>query len=72
MSKIINYDFTLESLITVEAPVGTDPATLEIEAMRKLAAHAYHRQVVLEFHATFDAETGKHSDDWENTDEPVR
>jgi hypothetical protein len=69
MNKKINYDFTVESLITVEAPVGTDPATLEIEAMRKLAAHAHHHQVVLDFHTTFDPETGKYSDDWENTDE---
>tara|TARA_R110002167_G_scaffold110987_4_gene282243 strand:+ start:3701 stop:3910 length:210 start_codon:yes stop_codon:yes gene_type:complete len=69
MNKKINYDFTVESLITVEAPVGTDPATLESEALAKLAAQTYHHQIVLDFHTTFDAETGKYSDDWENTDE---
>ena len=69
MAKIINYDFTLESLITVEAPVGTDPATLESEAMGKLAAHAHHHQVVLDFHTTFDPETGAYSEEWEVKDE---
>ena len=69
MSKIINYDFTVDTLITVEAPVGTDPAMLETKALAKLADQASHHQVMLDFHTTFDAETGEYSEEWEVEDE---
>ena len=69
MSKKINYDFAVDTLITVEAPVGTDPHSLVDKALAKLSVQAAHEQVVIAFQCTFDAETGKYSDDWEDTDE---
>ena len=64
MTKIINYDFTVETLITVEAPEGTDPDTLLRQAMTKLHRQSALGQIVFEFHQTFDAETGAYSVCW--------
>ena len=69
MNKKINYDFTVESLITVEAPVGTDPSMLVTKALDKLSVQAAHDQVVIAFQTTFDAETGEYSEEWEVKDE---
>ena len=68
MSKVINYDFAVDTLITVEAPVGTDPSMLVTKALDKLSVQAAHEQVVIAFQTTFDAETGECSEEWEVCD----
>jgi hypothetical protein len=65
MSKLINYDFVVNTLITVEAPEGTDPDTLFRQAMTKLHHQSALGQIVFEFDQTFDAETGAYSAEWE-------
>lgn len=65
MAKIINYDFKVETLVTVEAPAGTDPAMLEAKALAKLAAQAAQEQIDISFWLTFDPETGDYSEEWE-------
>ena len=69
MTKIINYDFAVDTLITVEAPVGTDPSMLVTKALEKLSVQAAHEQVVIAFQTTFDLETGEYSEEWEVKDE---
>ena len=69
MSKIINYDFAVDTLITVEAPVGTDPHSLVDKALDKLSIQAALLQVVIAFQCTFDPETGAYSEEWEVTNE---
>ena len=70
MTKVINYDFAVDTLITVEAPAGTDPDTLEQEVLGKLSAQVARGQVELVYNHTFDAETGTYSKEWEVKDEP--
>tara|TARA_R110000823_G_C15929475_1_gene499370 strand:- start:654 stop:866 length:213 start_codon:yes stop_codon:yes gene_type:complete len=68
MTKIINYDFAVDTLITVEAPVGTDPSMLVTKALEKLSVQAAHEQVVIAFQTTFDLETGEYSEEWEEVE----
>tara|TARA_R110000824_G_scaffold76008_1_gene192741 strand:+ start:305 stop:514 length:210 start_codon:yes stop_codon:yes gene_type:complete len=66
MSKMINYDFTVDSLVSVKAPKGTDPDTLIEKALQKLIQRAKEGDVALMFDTVFDSETGSYYDDWEN------
>ncbi len=65
-TKLINYDFTIDTLITVEAPVGTDPDTLIKKAIMKLAEREDFSDIVLNFDQCFDAETGSYTEDWKD------
>ena len=60
-AKLINYDFSVDTLITVEAPAGTDPDTLLEKAKEKLRDHP---DLELRFDICFDAESGVHSELW--------
>ena len=64
--KIVNYDFTIDSLVSVEAPKGTDPDTLIELAMIKLAERVKEGDITLMFDTCFDSETGAYYEDWEN------
>jgi len=64
MSKMISYDFTVGSLVSVKAPEGTDPETLIDAAMRGLIQGARDGDIVLEFDTCFDGETGEYFEDW--------
>ena len=64
--KKVNYDFTVESLVSVEAPKGTDPETLVELAMAKLVERTKEGDIALMFDTCFDSETGAYYDDWEN------
>jgi|TARA_R110000824_G_scaffold370844_1_gene560509 hypothetical protein len=65
MGRTVNYDFTIDSLVSVEAPVGTDPDMLIDMALSKLIERAKMREIVVVFDTCFDGDTGVYSDDWE-------
>ncbi len=64
--KLINYDFNIDTLITVEAPVGTDPNTLIEKAITKLRGQVNCSDITLSFDQCFDAETGNYTEDWKD------
>ena len=65
MSKTISYDFNVDSLISVEAPVGTDPDTLIEQVLAKLITRATEKDLTITFEDFFDKETGVWDNDWE-------
>lgn len=65
MVKRVNYDFTIDSLVSVEAPEGTDPDTLIEKALQKLIQRAREGDLALMFDTVFDSETGSYYDNWE-------
>ena len=65
MTKIISYDFNIDSLISVDAPVGTDPATLIEQVFEKLIIRAAEKDLTITFEDFFDKETGVWDSDWE-------
>ena len=64
--KIISYDFCLDSVVAVDAPIGTDPDTLWEAVFNKLAQRVAERDLTFRFENIFDGETGAYDDDWEN------
>ncbi len=56
MSKMVSYDFSLDSIVAVDAPIGTDPDTLIEQVKEKLIQRIEH---------IFDSETGAYDEDWE-------
>ena len=69
MSKMITYDFSIDTLVAVYAEVGTDPDTLLAEVAQKIIQQALNNQLEINFDTTFDADTGEYSKDWEVVDE---
>ena len=47
MSKTISYDFNVDSLISVEAPIGTDPDTLIEQVLAKLICRAAEKDLTI-------------------------
>ncbi len=69
MSKIINYDFNIDSLISVKAPAGTDPVDLIGDVMEKLKERLSTNSttdIEVSFDQCYDSETGAYSEDWKN------
>ena len=70
MSKMISYDFNVDSCISVEAPIGTDPDTLIEQVLAKLICRATGNsedgELTITFEDFFDKETGVWDKDWEN------
>jgi len=66
--KRVSYDFLVDSLVSVDAPEGTDPDTLIEKALQKLCQRAREGDVALMFDTVFDKETGSYYDDWETND----
>lgn len=66
MSKNISYDFGLDSIIAVDAPIGTDPDTLIEQAKQKLIQRIQEDDVTIVFENIYDGETGSFVQDWEN------
>lgn len=66
MSKNVTYDFRIDSIVAVDAPIGTDPETLIEQAKRKLIQRTQEDDVILVFENIYDNETGAYDDDWEN------
>ena len=65
--KMVNYDFTIDSLVSVEAPEGTNPEELVGRAIKKLIERAREGDISLAFDTCFDSETGDYSEEWENS-----
>lgn len=65
MAKIISYDFNIDSLISVDAPIGTDPDTLIEQVLEKLICRAKEKDLTITFEDFFDQETGVWDNDWE-------
>ncbi len=66
MNKNITYDFSLDSIVAVDAPIGTDPDTLIEQAKRKLIQRIQEDDVTIVFESIYDGETGSYDEDWEN------
>ena len=62
----VTYDFALDSIIAVDAPIGTDPDALIEEAYNKLAQRIADRDLTFQFENIYDSETGAYDVDWEN------
>lgn len=62
----ITYDFGIDSIVAVDAPIGTDPDTLIEQAKQKLIQRIKEDDVTIVFENIYDNETGAYDDDWEN------
>jgi len=65
MSNKVSYDFTLDSCVAVDAPIGTDPETLIEQAKAKFIQRILDNDVEINFENIFDGETGAYDEDWE-------
>lgn len=66
MNRNISYDFNLDSIVSVDAPIGTDPDTLIEQAKQKLIQRIQEDDVIIVFENIFDSENGAYDEDWEN------
>lgn len=66
MNKMVSYDFGLDSIVAVDAPIGTDPDTLIEQAKQKLIQRIQEDDVTIVFENIYDGETGAYDEDWEN------
>jgi hypothetical protein len=66
MSKNVSYDFGIDSIVAVDAPIGTDPDTLIEQAKQKLIQKIREDDVTIVFENIYDSETGAYDEDWEN------
>ena len=64
MSKMVSYDFSLDSIVAVDAPIGTDPDTLIEQVKEKLIQRLREDDVTIVFENIFDSETGAYDEDW--------
>ena len=66
MSDKVTYDFGIDSLVAVDALIGTDPDTLIEQATQKLIEKIQEEDITFRFENIFDSETGAYDEDWEN------
>ena len=66
MNKNVSYDFSIDSIVAVDAPIGTDPDTLMAEVKLKLVDRIMNNDVTIVFENIFDGETGDYDPEWEN------
>ena len=66
MSKNVTYDFRIDSIVAVDAPIGTDPDTLIEQAKQKLIQRIQEDDVTFVFENIYDNETGAYDENWEN------
>ena len=66
MNKMVSYDFGLDSIVAVDAPIGTDPDTLIEQVKQKLIQRIQEDDVTIVFENIYDGETGAYDEDWEN------
>ena len=62
----ISYDFAVDNVIAIDAPIGTDPDTLIEQVKQKLIERIQEGDIVFQFENIFDSETGDYDEDWEN------
>ena len=68
MSKIkqVTYDFSVDSFVSIVAPIGTDPESLVSQALDKFVRIMTTNDLELTFDTIFDPESGAYDEDWEN------
>ena len=66
MSKNVTYDFSIDSIVAVDAPIGTDPYTLIEQVKEKLIERIREDDITFLFDSLYDGETGAYDEDWEN------
>lgn len=66
MNKNVTYDFSLDSIVAVDAPIGTDPDTLIEQAKQKLIQRILEDDCTMIFECIYDNETGAYDEDWES------
>ena len=71
MSNEVSYDFTLDSCVAVDAPIGTDPETLIEQAKAKFVQRILEGDIVVVFENIFDSETGVYDEDWKTYNREV-
>ena len=64
--KLVSYDFSVDSLVSVDAPIGTDPESLVSQALDKFVQKMKASDIELTFDTIFDPESGAYDEDWEN------
>ena len=67
----VSYDFTLDSCVAVDAPIGTDPETLIEQAKAKFVQRILEGDIVVVFENIFDSETGVYDEDWKTYNREV-
>jgi len=65
MSNKVSYDFAVDNLIAVDAPIGTDPDTLIEQVKAKFIKRIQDGDITFTFENIFDAENGAWDEDWE-------
>ena len=70
MSNKVSYDFAVDNVIAVDAPIGTDPDTLVEQAKQKLIERIQEGDITFTFENIFDGETGDYSEDWASYTRP--
>ena len=68
MSKIkqVTYEFIVNSFVTLDAPIGTDPTSLLEQARNKFLKQATVYDIELAFETIYDRENETYDEDWEN------
>ena len=66
MTNNVSYDFSIDNVVAVDAPIGTDPDTLIEEAKQKLIERIQEGDITFRFENVFDSETGAYDEDWSN------
>jgi hypothetical protein len=62
--KNVEYDFAVDNLVAVSAPIGTDPDTLIEEVKAKFIKGIQEGQITFSFENIFDPENGAWEEDW--------
>jgi len=66
MTRNVTYDFTIDSIVSVSAPIGTDPETLIEYAKKSLIQRVKENDITLVYETIYDPETGVYEEDWED------
>ena len=69
MSKKVAYDFSIDSIVSVDAMAGTNPDDLEQQVLEKLMDRLLSKDITIRFENTFDHSTGAYNEDWREEDE---
>ena len=62
MTKPIYFDFSVDSVIAIEAEYGTDPDSLVDEVSKRLIQKIKEGDITFTCENTFDPETGSHAE----------
>ena len=66
MSKMVNYDFSIDSLISVEAPRRNRSRNINWAGyLIKIVQRVREKDLEIVFDTCFDKETGDYYDNWE-------